>query len=276
VNGPKQEAIRRHFIEERYKLMPYLYTTAEEMSRTGLPIERALFLEFPDAAQDLHPIDLDAPGEFLFGPDILVAPAPYPDELDKYEVQLPPGIWYDYWTGERIDRSAALESRDAEQKKGVQAQDGVVASDPLIIQPSVAMLPVYVKGGSILPIAPLTQSTTETPVGPLTLRVYVGGNCSGTLYQDDGVSYDFRQGLFLRMDNTCFVEHNTLHVHLGSHQGSYKAWWSEIAIEIYGWPASAGEAKLAGERLRTTWNSTNHAWQAMVPDSGRGLDITFQ
>ena len=120
MNGPEQEAIRRRYIEERYKLMPYLYTTAEEMSRTGLPIVRPLFLEFPDAAEDRHPIDLDAPSEFLFGPDILVAPAPYPDELDKYEVQLPPGVWYDYWTGERIDRSVAVESSDAEQKKGVQ------------------------------------------------------------------------------------------------------------------------------------------------------------
>ena len=169
--------------------------------------------------------------------------------------------------------SVAVESRDAEQKKGAQVQAG---NKPLIVQPSVAMLPVYVKGGSILPIAPLTQSTMETPVGPLTLRVYVGDNCSGTLYQDDGVSYDFRQGAFLRMDSTCFVEHNTLHVHLGPHQGSYKAWWSEIAIEIYGWPASAGHAKLTGKSLGATWNSATHSWQATVLDSGKGLDLTFQ
>jgi alpha-glucosidase len=274
VNGPEQEAIRRHSIEERYKLMPYLYTTAEEMSRTGLPIERTLFLEFPDAALDLHPIDLDAQGEFLFGPDILVAPAPYPDEVDKYEVQLPPGIWYDYWTGERIDRSATVESRDAEQKKGAQA--GAAAIQPLIVEPSLATLPVYVRGGSILPIAPLTQSTMETPVGPLTLRVYVGDNCGGTLYQDDGKSYDFMQGVFLRMESTCSVEHDTLHVHLGPHQGKYKAWWSEITVEVYGWPASAGDAKLAGKAVSARWNGTIHAWQATLPDSGKELDLTFQ
>jgi len=269
VDGPEQETIRRHYIEERYKLMPYLYTTAEEMSRTGLPIERTLFLEFPDAAQDLHPIDLDAPGEFLFGPDLLVAPAPYPDEMDKYEVQLPPGIWYDYWTGARIERSTAVESSDAEQKKGA------AAFQPLIVKPSVAVLPVYVKGGSILPIAPLTQSTMETPAGPLTLRVYVGDHCRGTLYQDDGVSYNFMHGEFLRMENTCSVEHDTLHVHLGQHQGSYKAWWSKVTIEIYGWQASAGYARLAEKTVRTTWNNSIHAWQATLPDSGNGLDLTF-
>jgi alpha-glucosidase len=274
VNGPEQEAIRRRYIEERYRLMPYLYTVAEEMSRTGLPIERTLFLEFPNAAQDLHPIDLDAPSEFLFGPDVLVAPAPYPDELDKYEVQLPPGIWYDYWTGERMDRSAAVESHDAEQKKGAPA--GGVVSRPLIVEPSIAMLPVYVKGGSIVPIAPLTQSTMEKPSGPLTLRVYVGDNCSGTLYQDDGESYGFRQGEFLRMDSTCSVERNALQVHVGSHQGSYKAWWPEITLEVYGWPATAGHATLAGREVKTTWNSAAHAWQVTVPDTGKGLDLTFQ
>ena len=76
VHGPEQENIRRHYIEERYRLMPYLYTTVEEMSRTGVPIVRPLFLEFPNATADGHPLDLDAPSEFLFGPDLLSSAAP--------------------------------------------------------------------------------------------------------------------------------------------------------------------------------------------------------
>jgi len=276
ANGPEQEAIRRRSIEERYKLMPYLYTTAEEMSRTGLPIERTLFLEFPDAALDHHPIDLDSPAEFLFGPDILVAPTPYPDEVDKYEVQLPPGIWYDYWTGERIDRSIAVESRDAEQKKGVAAAAVETRSKPVIVEPSVALLPVYARGGSIVPVAPLTQSTMETPRGPLTLRVYVGDDCKGTLYQDDGTSYDFKEGVFLRMDSTCRVDGGALHVHVGPHVGSYKAWWSEITIEVYGLPALTGHGTVAGGRVNATWNSGIHAWQTTLPDSGKGLDFELE
>jgi alpha-glucosidase len=276
VNGPEQEAIRRHYIEERYKLMPYLYSTAEEMSRTGLPIERPLFLEFPDASEDHHPIDLDAPAEFLFGPDILVAPAPYPDELDKYEVQLPPGAWYDYWTGERIDRSVAAESRDAEQKKGTQTQSGRALLKLVIAQPSVALLPVFVRGGSIIPVAPLTQSTMDTPDGPLTLRVYVGDDCKGTLYQDDGTSYDFKQGMFLRMDSACSVDHGALHIHVGPHQGSYRAWWSQITFEVYGWTARDARAKVAGKDVNAAWNSGINAWQSTVPDGGKGLDLTFE
>jgi len=276
VNGPEQEAIRRSYIEERYKLMPYLYTTAEEMSRTGLPIMRPLFLEFPDATADLHPIDLDAPAEFLFGPDILVAPAPYPDELDKYEVQLPPGLWFDYWTGERIDRTDPARSKDAEQGKGASSRAGDLSFKPMIIQPSAAQLPLYVRGGSILPIAPLTQSTMDKPAGPLTLRVYVGEGCKGTLYLDDGKSYDFKEGKFLRMDSTCAVEQNKLHIRIGSHQGSYPSWWSQIAVEVYGWKKSDGQAKLAGKPVGGQWNSATHCWLATVSDNGKGLEIIFE
>lgn len=59
AGGPEQEAIRRRFIEERYRLLPYLYTTLESNTRSGLPLLRPLFLEFPDAAPDHHPLDVD-------------------------------------------------------------------------------------------------------------------------------------------------------------------------------------------------------------------------
>ncbi len=144
VDGPEQEAIRRRYIEERYKLMPYLYTTAEEMSRTGLPIVRPLFLEFPHAAPDNHPLDLDAPGEFLFGPSILVADSPSPDEVAPYEVHLPPGVWYDYWTG-APHGGAADALKDSEAKKA-DAEAG--ATDRrLMVKPKLDELPVYVRGG---------------------------------------------------------------------------------------------------------------------------------
>jgi len=88
--------------------MPYLYTTAEEMARTGLPIVRPLFLEFPDATADKHPVDLDAGSEFLFGLTSWLHRHPHPDELNAYEVRLPPVTWYDYWTGKKIERHASI------------------------------------------------------------------------------------------------------------------------------------------------------------------------
>jgi len=64
VHGVAQENIRRRYIEERYRLMPYLYTTTEAMTRTGVPIVRPIFVDFPDATSDKHPMDLDAASEF--------------------------------------------------------------------------------------------------------------------------------------------------------------------------------------------------------------------
>ena len=298
VHGPAQEGIRRRFIEERYRLMPYLYTLAEEMSRTGLPIVRPLFLEFPHAAGDGHPIDLDATGEFLFGPDILVAPAPFPDELDAYRVLLPPGVWYDLWTGARVDtaRARSAEQRDAEQPAagdkeqvtsvqikgaptaaippGTQAKTSAAAVDPLMITPTLEHLPVYVRGGAIVPTQALVQSTGQTPAGPLTLRVYVGPDCHGTVYLDDGQTMAYKRGEFLRMESSCTTDGSTVTVHVGPHRGSFRPWWKELAIEVYGVPA-AKEAMLEGHSLSRIAGA-NGSTVVTVPDTGRGFDLLLR
>ena len=229
VDGPEQEAIRRRYIEERYRLMPYLYTLAEETSRDGVPILRPLFLEFPHAAANGYPMDLDAGGEFMFGPSILVAASPSPEEVAPYELHLPPGLWYDYWTGEKIDRRVTAAARDLE------IRDPAAGPKPIMLDPGLADLPVYVREGSILPISPLVQSTEENPSGPLTLRVFPGENCHGELYQDDGKSYDFRKGAFLRLKFSCTVNPDgSIAVDVAAREGSFKPWWTSYRIEVVG------------------------------------------
>ena len=137
-------------------MMPYLYTGAEETSHDGVPMMRPLFVDFPEATPDGHPIDLDAGGsEFLVGSDLLIAPNPSPEEVAPYEVHLPPGTWYDYWTGERFERTSREQTRDLEQR------DKLQMVQPVMVTPKLDTLPVYVRGGSILPIQPLVQSTDE-------------------------------------------------------------------------------------------------------------------
>ncbi len=269
VDGPAQEAIRRHYIEERYRLMPYLYTITEEMSRTGLPIMRPLFLEFPNATTDGHPIDLDAGSEFLFGPSLLVSPSPSPDEVGQYEVNLPPGVWFDYWTGERLDRRTQTATRDLEQR------DAKQPNKPLLITPKLADLPVYVREGTILPIAPLTQSTEEIPVGPLTLRVYAGDNCHGDLYQDDGKSFAFRSGQFLRLHFSCEIKPDgTLTVHLSAREGSFAPWWKQVRIEAYGWTSRSKQASAASTRYAI--GHSGNAWTTTIPESSTATDLTLK
>jgi len=268
VDGPEQENIRRHFIEERYRLMPYLYTTAEETSHDGVPIVRPLFLEFPHATSDGHPIDLDAGNEFLFGPSILVADSPSPEEVAPYEVHLPGGIWYDYWTGERFDRGVGtLIARDLE------IRDATVPLKPLIVHPGPADLPVYVRGGSIIPMAPLTQSTSEKPNGPLTVRVFPGADCHGEVYVDDGKSYDFRKGEFLRQHFTCSVTANgAVTVQMAAREGKYKPWWSAYRVELVGKAAASVKVDGRTEALE----QTTLGYAMTVKDHGKPQEITFR
>ena len=69
-----------------------------------------------------------------------------------------------------------------------------------------------VRGGSILPLQPLIQSTDETPNGPLELRVYPGQQCSGSLYLDDGHTLRYQHGEFLRQAFTCQADGESVRV----------------------------------------------------------------
>jgi alpha-glucosidase len=272
VGGPEPESIRRRFIEERYRLMPYLYTLAEEASRTGLPMERPLFLEFPNAASDRHPIDLDlqAAGEFLLGPDILVAGPPYADKLDSYGVEFPSADWYDYWTGQRVPKPAAGDPAP-------NAPLGPVVPLTLWIHPELASLPVFVRAGAILPMAPLVQSTGEKPQGPLTLRVYAGDACAGRLYLDDGTTYAYKTGASLRMEFRCEITGDgSLRLHLGEHQGSYPAWWRQVRIEIYGWSPRERTARLDGSDIDLAMVASSGSSVVTIPDNGVGAVLELK
>jgi alpha-glucosidase len=256
VGGPEHEAIRRKFIEERYRLLPYIYTTSEETSRTGLPMLRPLFMEFPEATEDKHPMDLDRPAanEFLLGANLLVAPPPQLEQTANYDVQFPSSGWYDFWTGKQLPTS---------EKKVSSAT----------VSPKLDELPVFVRPGTILPYAPLTQSTQEIPRGPLTVRVYPGPDCRGSIYADDGHTFAYRNGEFLRMQFNCKVNADgTVAIQIGAHEGSYRPWWSQLQLEVYGmahktptvvWPNHKATATLQGSAV-----------SVLLPDDGKGIDIT--
>jgi alpha-glucosidase len=258
VHGAEQESIRRRYIEERYRLLPYLYTLAEELSRTGMPMVRPLFLEFPNATKDGHPMDIDAGNEFLLGPDLLVAPPPFPEQPDSYALQLPPGDWYDYWTGGKIEAGSAKEN----DGKAINRQ----------IQPRLDTLPVYIREGSILPVQPLIQSTEETPQGPLTLRVYPGTDCQGSLYMDDGKTFAYRRGEFLRIEFSCVTTKDSVALQIGEHQGTFHAWWDRIHVEVYGWDSAQGtvSVKSGSSTPSGAVDSIRHVLSFDIPDSTHG------
>jgi alpha-glucosidase len=274
VDGPEQEDIRRRYINQRYLLMPYLYTTAEEMSRTGLPITRPLFLEFPHATSDNHPLDADAPGEFMFGPDILVAASPSPEEVAPYYVSLPTGLWYDYWTGTRYDRRGSLNASDQEIRDQVNSSKLL----PILAQPKLADLPIYVRAGSIIPMQPLVQSTDEKPNGPLTLRVYPPADptspCDGNIYTDDGLTFNFRHGSYLRLHPTCSLSADgALTVTIPAREGDFHPWWIQYRIEAIGFTPQTSKATIGTHTFPL--EHTDLGYAVTLPDTGRPQTIVL-
>src|SRR5438128_1323122 len=216
VDGPEHEAIRRRYIETRYQLLPYIYTSMEETSRTGIPLMRPMFLEYPS----LETLQTNET-EFMFGPDLLVAPK-VDEKVGSYDVTLPPGVWYDFWTG-----------RDASAAKS--------------LNPPLDALPVFVRGGAILPEQPVVQNTGEVPKGPLQISVYPGPDCHGSLYQDDGNSLANTRGKFLRMQFTCEARSDSLRLKFSTAQQTYKPWWRVVEIVFFGIESKPQEISVDGQ-----------------------------
>jgi alpha-glucosidase len=273
-NGtPEDLHLRRRYIEERYRLLPYIYTTAEEMTRTGIPIMRPLFLEFPSPASGQQPIDPTIDNEFLLGADLLIAQSPFPDELDDLFITLPAGGWFDYWTGARVDGTGTRKNID----NSVSQPTGVH------LQRTLGTLPVFARAGAIIPEQPLIQSTDEKPEGPLTLRVYppdtFNQECKGSLYLDDGVSFAFRNGDFRRINFACRLTPQGLVVTVMAPEGSFTPWWSLLSVEVYGAGKAAGEASYSAldgtgaATVSTSYNPEYHRITALVPDTSKGLEL---
>ena len=273
VGGTAHEDIRRRFIEERYRLMPYLYTVAEESSRTGMPMLRPLFLDDPQATTDGHPIDIDAgvESEFLLGHDLLIAPPPYPEAPDAYTVEFPSPHWFNYWTGEVVPQPPQP-LRTPNAPAAATDRISLYAN----VKPELATLPVFVRAGSILPIAPLTQSTDETPVGPLTLRVYAGDDCRGSLYTDDGKSFAYRRGEFLRLTFHCEVKSDALTLDLSPREGSFTPWWTQVRVEVYGWKPVAGLLTINDKQSSAAIQQAANAIVFTVSERKEGSRITLR
>ena len=203
VNGPEQLAIRKRYVEERYRLLPYLYGLAEQNSRTGDPLMRPVFYNYPETLGD----DCYGPMTFTLGSSLLIAGPPKPESPEPFDICLPKGGWYDYWTGAPITQAKITET------------------------PKLDTLPVFVRAGTILPRQPLVQSTMETPQGPLSLDVYPGPDCHGDLYFDDGVSVT---GPSLRQTIQCNVTPNGVTLRFGPRQGTWRPWWKQIAVTVHG------------------------------------------
>ncbi len=168
--GEYNEGIIRKYLKLRYQLLPFLYTVLEEAHRTGVPLFRPLVLNYPD---DTNTYNLD--DQFMIGDDLLVAPVVKPD-VTRRLVYLPKGVWYDYWTNKKYQGGTTI------------AMDAPLDT-----------VPMFVRGGAIIPTGPEIDYVGERPFDPITFNIYPDEKgASLTFYEDDGVSTAYKQDGFRR------------------------------------------------------------------------------
>ena len=190
--GNRMEEINRRAVELRYRLMPYLYDAFHEAAESGLPVMRALLLDYPD-----DPQAVGQNYEFLFGDDLLVAPVVKSDERE-WDVYLPRGVWYDFWTDQRYAGPRHVN-----------------------VEAPLDRVPVFVRGGAIIPTQQVVEYTDQAPVDPLTFEIYPAGNSTREYYEDDGLSFDYQRGVVLREQVSSGERDDTVALHLSAREGSY-------------------------------------------------------
>jgi alpha-glucosidase (family GH31 glycosyl hydrolase) len=207
--GLAGENCYREFVGLRYRLIPYIYTCSRTAHETGLPLLRGTYLEYPDQ-EPAYTFD----EQYLFGPDLLVAPITTAGngKPARKEVYLPAGEnWYDFFTGDLY-----------------QGGKTITHECPL------DRMPLFVRAGAILPMAPKMDWSDQAALNPLTLEVYAGpqpAECK--LYEDDGISLGYRKG---EAAWTAFrfepPEAGNYKLSIGPARGEYKGQLSKRRYEV--------------------------------------------
>lgn len=188
--GPEAQKILVDYDNLRYRLLPYIYSEAWQVTSNHGTLMRPLVMDWPNDMEAQNTGD-----EYLFGQAILVSPVTTQGATSR-TAYLPKATWYDFWTGAKVEGGRHI-----------------VADAPL------SKLPLYVRAGSIIPMGPTMEWSTEKPADPIELRVYPGADGDFTLYEDENDNYDYTKG-----------EHATIPLHwddaaktltFGARQGSF-------------------------------------------------------
>jgi alpha-D-xyloside xylohydrolase len=165
----KTQGILRTYLDLRYRLLPYTYSVAWQVTSNGSTFMRPLVMDFQNDKEVLG-----IGNQYLFGPSIMVTPVTTAGAMTQ-SVYLPTGDapWYNFWTGvtcpagQRVEAAAPVET-----------------------------LPLFIRPGSIIPVGPFLQYSNEKPADPIELRIYPGANDTFTLYEDEGDSYRYEKGAY--------------------------------------------------------------------------------
>jgi alpha-D-xyloside xylohydrolase len=199
----KTQGVMRNYLDLRYRLLPYLYSVAWQVTTNGSTFMRPLVMDFPKDPQVLGIGD-----QYLFGPAIMVTPVTTAGAATR-SVYLPAGAapWYNFWTGAAAPAGQRLET-----------------------PAPVETLPLFVRPGSIIPMGPFLQYSSEKPADPIELRVYRGADASFTIYEDQGDTYNYEKGQFATIPISWNEARHTLEI--GKRAGKFPGMVKERTFNV--------------------------------------------
>ena len=184
--------VQEKYINLRYSLLPYIYSTSWDVSKNNGTFMRALVMDF---SQDKNVWNID--NEYMFGQSFLVNPVTEKGK-EEQDVYLPGGSdWFDFWTNEKTT-------------------GGITVTKKTMID----IIPLYVKAGSIIPFGPKVQFATEKKWDNLELRIYPGADGTFTLYEDENDNYNYEKGAYTEILLTWNNDTKTLTI--GNRKGNFK------------------------------------------------------
>lgn len=237
ASGPALLARVRTAIEARYRLLPYLYTAFEETARTGLPVMRPLWLEYP-----ADPSSAANDRAFMLGRDLLVAPK-LAASVAQWEVVLPAADWWDVSLG-RLVRGG-----------------GSVTVTPVAGE----SVRLFARAGSIIPHQPVAQWADGSPTGALTLDVWPGADCEGHLYLDAGDGYGYEAGELRRIKVSCAASASGVTVTSATTTGVFPTWWSSTRVVLHGVPRAPSTTNSGVAGTQWHYDEASQSLVATVP-----------
>lgn len=197
--GEKLLPIFKFYARLRYRLLPYIYSMAHVASRTAMPVMRSMNLMFPDDPECENLMQ-----QYMFG-DFLLAAA----FTDK--VYLPEGLWIDFWTGEKYEGKKEITCPIPEDKVGL----------------------LFIRAGAIIPHWPDMDYVGQKQIETIGLHVYPHQKSQFTLYEDDGVTYDYLKGQVAITEIECIERDEGITLTINPRSGEYKEMPKTRLFEIW-------------------------------------------
>lgn len=245
--GETTEEISRNYIQLRYNLLPYVYTSMRESTVNGMPLNRSLAINYTNDEKIFRETYQH---QFLFGPAMLIVPVESNKEITK--AYLPEGEWYDFYTDQKF-----------------------AGKQEIFAECPIDKLPVYIAAGSMIPMQSPIQHTAEMPSDTLIIHLYKStrpGDLTREYYEDDGDTYAYEEGAFFL--RKMIYKPGINEVEFRKVEGSYASKFKNIRLVFHGFDDLGEIVKFDGKPRKIYPMTMNFRKAAETPAEGDYSTIT--